>query len=99
MPDELDCVAIEPSDQRFEIDVECADLAGLGVRGIPVPPEIERVDRSSICQRTREMIPPVGVRTASVQQDEGGRFALHSRIRAMPMQAMEFDAVFGFESM
>ena len=61
-----------------------------------MPPEIERVDRSIDRDLARQMIPPMGIRSATVEQDDR-RLSVVIR-NSPPLEAMEFDSLFDLET-
>jgi hypothetical protein len=90
-------LAAEPGEHCFEIGVEGPDEALLGMVGIAMAAKIERVDLSSRGHSAGEMVPPMCVRAATVEQNDrrqGVGAILESRF---PMQTVEQNPILGMK--
>jgi hypothetical protein len=98
MTHEKHILAAEPLEHRFEVVVECPDLPGLRIVRVSVPSEIEGVDGSLLGPAHGQVVPPMRVRPAAVEQDRGRfRGCVGARI-GLPEKTMELDPVSGLES-
>ena len=73
MANQNDIFTPEPAHQRFEIVIECANPKLFRKARIPMAPEVEGIDGSIRRDLAGEVIPPVSVCAASMEQYDGRR--------------------------
>jgi hypothetical protein len=72
MPDKHDIALSQIVAKRFQVGVEGSDLQFFWIIGVSMPTKIECNHMMMVGQRGCEVVPPMGIGTASMEEDDDG---------------------------